>query len=104
MTKFNGLTDQEAQLLLQKYGKNEIKDTHPVTALTILFRQIKSNSIIYLLLFAAIISLLVGKPVTSYAIFAVILMVISLGFIQEYRAERSINALKKLIMAVVLVL
>lgn len=100
MTEFTGLTDLEASELFNKYGPNEIKDINKVSPLTILFRQVKKNFIIYLLVFAAVISFFVGKSITAYTISAVIFMVIFVGFIQEYRAEKAISSLKKMIMPV----
>lgn len=104
MSDFTGISDSEAQALLKKYGPNEIKDLHKVSPFTILFRQIKKNFIIYLLVLAALISFFVGKAVTAYTILAVIFMVIFIGFIQEYRAEKAISSLKKMIMPVTIVI
>lgn len=104
MTEFMGITDNEAIGLLREYGPNEIKDIHKVSPSTILFRQVRKNFIIYLLVLAALISFFVGKSVTAYTISAVIFMVIFVGFIQEYRAEKAINSLKKMIMSVSIVI
>ncbi len=94
MLKEKGLTKKEAEKRLEQYGLNEIKDISKTNLLKILLRQIKSNFIIYLLIVAMLISFFVGKSVTSYTILAVISMVIIIGFIQEYRAEKAISALK----------
>lgn len=94
---FEGLRENQVESNLQEYGYNEIKDIGKVSGLKILFRQIKSNFIIYLLIVAMILSFLVGKSITAYVILAVILAVISTGFIQEYRAEKAIEKLKEII-------
>ncbi len=99
-----GLTKREAEKKLKKYGFNEIEDISKATALKILLRQIKSNFMVYLLFVAAIISLSVGKTTTAYAIFGVIVMVITIGFIQEYRAEKAIESLKEMLVAVSIVI
>lgn len=104
MGNFTGITDAEALELFKKYGPNEIKDINKVSPFTILFRQVRKNFIIYLLLFAAGISFFVGKSITAYIIGAVIFMVIFVGFIQEYRAEKAISSLKKMIMPVSIVI
>lgn len=104
MIEFAGLTDNEAIELLKKYGPNEIKDTNKVSPLTILLRQVKKNFIIYLLVFAAILSFLVGKNITAYTISAVIFMVVVVGFVQEYRAEKAISSLKNMLMPVSVVI
>jgi len=89
-----GLTSVEAKEKLAKYGFNEIKDISKNTPFKILLRQVKSNFIVYLLFVATIISFLVGKEITAYTILAIIFMVIIVGFIQEYRSEKAIGALK----------
>ncbi|HOM78149.1 MAG TPA: HAD-IC family P-type ATPase, partial [bacterium] len=102
--KFSGLTTQKATELLKKYGPNQIEDRNKVTPLQILFRQIKSNFMVYMLFVAAITSFVVGKDITAYTIFAVILCVIVVGFVQEYKAEESVSNLKKLLMPVTIVI
>ncbi len=95
-----GLSIQEAQDKLKEFGYNEIIDTKKVSPLKILFRQIKSNFVIYMLLASVVISFAVGKDTTAYTISAVIIVVISVGFIQEYKAEEAVASLKKMISAV----
>lgn len=99
-----GLTTQAAEKKLKQYGFNEIKDINKISPFGILLRQVKKNFIIYLLTFAAVISFLVGKSITAYTIIAVIILVIGAGFIQEFRAERSIHALRKMIMPISIVI
>ncbi|MFH1802052.1 MAG: cation-transporting P-type ATPase [archaeon] len=99
-----GLTKEEAEAILERFGTNEIQEVSLNTPLRILTRQIKNNFIIYLLLAAMLISFFVGKSITAYTIIAVIVMVVSLGFIQEYRADKAIKALKKIILPVSIVI
>ncbi len=98
-----GLTNNEARQRLNKYGFNEIVEISKSTPLKILLRQIRSNFIVYMLVFSTIISFLVGKHITAFTILAVILIVIFVGFFQEYRAEESINGLKKMLMLISIV-
>lgn len=93
-----GLAQKDADIKLKEYGYNEIQDLAKVTPLQILFRQVKKNFIVYLLVFAAIISFSVGKSFTSFTIILAVLMVIVIGFIQEYKAEEAISNLKKMIL------
>ncbi len=95
-----GLTNREATKRLEKYGYNEIRELKHISALKILSRQIKGNFVLYLLLFATIISFLLDRVVTGYTISLVILIIVLVGFLQEYKAERAIKALKGMIMPV----
>ncbi|MFH1291108.1 MAG: cation-transporting P-type ATPase [archaeon] len=104
MEKLKGLTEKEAKERLEEYGSNELKEILHLSPLKILLRQIKNNFVIYLLSVAAIISFFVGKSVTAYTILVVIIVVISVGFFQEYKAEKAIAALKKMIMPISIVI
>src|SRR3989344_4846219 len=99
-----GLTEKEAKKKLEQYGLNEIKETALASPLKIFLRQIKNNLVIYLLVVAVIISFFVGKSITAYTILVVIIIVITTGFIQEYRAERVINSLKNMLIPVSIVI
>ena len=92
-----GLSQKEAKKKLKEYGYNEIRELFHVSPLQILLRQIKKNFVIYLLSAAMLISFFVGKYITGYTILVVIFVVIFVGFIHEYKAEKSINALKEMI-------
>ncbi len=102
--KEKGLTEKEAKDALEKYGKNEIHDLNKTSALKIFLRQIKSNFIIYLLAFATALSFFVGKNLTGFVILGVIVVIVITGFVQEYRAEKAIASLKKMITPVSVVI
>lgn len=102
--RLKGLTSDEAEKKLIEHGFNEIKDPSKISSFKILLRQIKNNFMVYLLFIALIISFFVGKNVTGYALLVVIIMVIGIGFIQEYRAEKAIKTLKKLVMPISIVI
>src|SRR3989344_6216845 len=104
LLKDKSLTKKEAEKRLGKYGLNEIRDISKTTPLKILLRQIKSNFIVYLLAVAMFISFFIGKSVTAYTILAIIFMVISVGFIQEYKSEQAISALKNMLVPVSIVI
>ncbi|HIQ49705.1 MAG TPA: calcium-translocating P-type ATPase, PMCA-type [Nanoarchaeota archaeon] len=97
-----GLSEKEAEKRLKKYGYNELKEKK-ITAIKILLRQF-SNFIIYVLLAAAIISLLIKEHHSFFVILAIIGIVIFLGFIQEYKAEKAMQALKEIIVPMTTVL
>jgi Ca2+-transporting ATPase len=95
-----GLTTNEAQKRLNEYGPNEIAEVSKSTPLKILLRQIKSNFVIYMLGITVIISLFVGKTITAYIILADIVVVVFVGFFQEYKAEEAIKSLKSMLMPI----
>lgn len=95
-----GLTHKGAEELLAKYGKNELQQSKENTSIKILLRQIRTNPVIYLMVGALIISLVVGKTSTAYVVLGVIIIVISVGFFQEFKAERSIDALKQMMTSI----
>ena len=95
-TSGQGLNDEEARLRLKKYGLNEFIEKRKITPLLIFLRQLKSFLII-ILLAATLLSVLIGRVIDAAVIFAFVLLNTSLGFFQEYRAEKSMQALKKLV-------
>ncbi len=101
--RFKGLTEAEAKKNLENYGFNELKEVSKISLWKILFRQVKNNFIVYLLLFAMILSFFVGKEITAYVILVIILVVILTGFFQEYKAEKAIEKLKTMIMPISIV-
>lgn len=96
--KHTGISSKEANELRKVHGYNEITEMLHVSPLKIFLRQIKTNYIIYLLIFAMIVSFYVDKHITAYTILAVILIVVVVGFIMEFKAESAIKALKQMIM------
>jgi Ca2+-transporting ATPase len=78
------------------YGKNQLPEQNPVNPFNIFARQFQSI-LIYILFAAAAISAVTGHPVDSYVILAVIVINAFIGFFQEYRAEKSVQALQALV-------
>lgn len=93
-TSEQGLSEKEAEKRLQKYGKNQLKETDKLNPLKIFFLQFKSF-LIYILLAATIVSLIIKHYVDASVIFAIIILNASLGFYQQYKAERAIKNLRK---------
>lgn len=94
-TGVGGLSESEAQQRLQKYGKNELRKKDGTSALKIFASQFK-NLFIAILLAAAAISFLFGEHIDGIVISSVIVFNGIVGFVQEYKAEKSLEALKKL--------
>ncbi|MBS3066997.1 HAD-IC family P-type ATPase [Candidatus Pacearchaeota archaeon] len=97
-TDIKGLTKYEAAERTKKYGKNEIIEEKPVNPLLIFFGQLRSV-MIYILIAAAVISYFFHHLIDFYIIIFVIILNSSIGFIQEYKTERAIQALKKMIVS-----
>jgi len=92
-TSAGGLFENEAGQRLKTYGLNQIK-TKETTLWDIFLRQIKTP-FVYLLIVAAIIAFVVGESTDAWVIAIFILINVTLGLVQEARAERAIALLKK---------
>lgn len=90
-----GLADAEVSKRLQQYGPNELVGTGVKTAWRVLWEQLTSL-LVLILIIAATISALIRDYEDAIAIGAIVLLNTALGFTQEYRAERSLAALRKL--------
>ena len=90
-----GLPESEAGRRLADLGLNELPEAPPVSPLRLFLAQFASL-IVWVLIGAAAISGLLADWVDTTAILAIVVLNAALGFIQEYRAERSLAALKKL--------
>jgi len=91
----NGLSSQEVKVRLQRYGKNEIKESG-VRSPTAIFISQFSSVLMLMLLLACGISVFLGEIIDAVAIAAIVSLNSILGFVQEYRAEKTMQALKQL--------
>jgi Ca2+-transporting ATPase len=91
----DGLTEEESQRRLEKHGRNELEEEEGVSPF-ILFLQQFADFLIIILLIAATVSLFFGHQVDFYLIFAIVIGNGIFGFIQNWKAEQSIQALKKM--------
>ncbi|MFM8322776.1 MAG: cation-translocating P-type ATPase, partial [Chloroflexota bacterium] len=90
-----GLSEEEAARRLEQYGPNELAAGHKISPWAILLEQFK-NIFVIILLLATLISAVLGHAVEAVAIAVIVLFAVLLGFVQEYRAERAIEALQKM--------
>jgi Ca2+-transporting ATPase len=90
-----GLSKPEVNRRLAEYGPNELQAARRVSPWTILLEQFK-NILILILLVAVILSAFLGHSVEAVAIAVIMLFAVLLGFVQEYRAERAVEALKRM--------
>ncbi len=94
-TSPEGLTKEEAESRLEKYGKNELEEGEEVSPLKLLLEQF-SDFLILILLVAATLSLVLGHQVDFYLIISIVIGNGIFGFIQDWKAEQSIRALKEM--------
>src|SRR3989338_1989586 len=94
-TRKEGLSNSEAEERLKQLGLNEIKEGKRITPFEIFLNQFKSV-VLWILIIATLISAFLKEYIDAIVIFVIIILIAVLGFILEYRAERAIEALKKL--------
>jgi Ca2+-transporting ATPase len=94
-TSFNGISSEEAQKRLLQYGPNELGEKQRKTALMMFLDQFR-DFMILVLVAAALISGFIGELSDTIAIIVIVVLNAVVGFIQEYRAEKAMAALKKM--------
>lgn len=90
-----GLTSEEAINRLKKYGENSLPEKEKKSKYRIFLEQFE-NYLIIILLIAAVIEIFLDKYTEAIAIFLVLLLNAILGYTQEYKAQTSIEALKRI--------
>ncbi|MBI4688942.1 MAG: cation-translocating P-type ATPase [Nitrospirae bacterium] len=94
-SSLKGLSSGDVQKRLKEYGPNELKEKKKKTVFMILLDQFR-DFMILVLIAAAIISGIIGEPSDTIAIIVIVILNAVIGFIQEYRAEKAMAALKKM--------
>ena len=90
-----GLTAEEALQRLAEYGPNELQKVQCASPWMLLLEQFK-NVLIVILLAATVLSAFLGHETEAITIAVIVLFAVGLGFIQEFRAERSLEALHEM--------
>ncbi|HNR08905.1 MAG TPA: cation-translocating P-type ATPase [Saprospiraceae bacterium] len=90
-----GLSAEEAALRLKEFGPNRLVETKKKPAWLLFLRQFMDFMILVLIL-AAGISAFLGDLIDTIIILVIVLLNAIVGFVQEYRAEKAIDALKKM--------
>jgi len=90
-----GLSRTEVENRLKKYGYNQLEEKEGVSPLMLFLGQF-NDFIVWVLIAAAIVSGFMGELVDAMAIIAIVIINAIIGFIQEYRAEKSLAALQKM--------
>ncbi|NHJ04368.1 MAG: cation-translocating P-type ATPase [Candidatus Heimdallarchaeota archaeon] len=91
-----GLTTQEVDSRLQKYGQNVLVEKGKKNPFILFLGQFV-DILIGLLFIAAIVSMVFGDYIDAIVIFAIVIINGIIGFVQEYQAERSLEELKKMV-------
>ncbi|MEG1499766.1 MAG: HAD-IC family P-type ATPase, partial [Clostridia bacterium] len=94
-TSFSGLSQKEAEKRLLENGKNKLmegKKQNPFVKFLLGFCDI----MIIILMIAGIVSFCVGEILDGCVIFFIVILNAVLGFVQEYKAEKALDALKKM--------
>lgn len=91
----DGLTVDQAEGLIQKYGYNELKEKEKETLLHKIIAQLK-DFLVIILIAASIVSAAVGEVTDSVVIIAIVVVNAFLGVMQEGKAEKALDALKKM--------
>ena len=88
-----GLSPEEARNRLERYGENKLAEGRKKTALEVFIDQFK-DLIVWILIAAAVISILSGQGESSLVIFTVLILNAVLGTVQYLKAEKSLESLK----------
>ena len=91
-----GLTSDEAAIRLSRNGPNRLESPSKPSPLRIFLSKFKDYMVI-VLIFAALVSYIAGEGTNSLVIIAIVILVAIIGFFQEYKAERAMEALREMV-------
>ncbi len=94
-SSLQGLSSEDARKRLIEYGPNELKEKKKKTPFMMFLDQFK-DFMILVLIAAAIVSGIIGELSDTIAIIVIVILNAIIGFVQEYRAEKAMAALKKM--------
>ena len=94
-SSFQGISSEEAKKRLREYGPNELREK-PKKTLFMMFLDQFRDFMVLVLIAAALISGFIGELSDTLAIIVIVILNAVIGFIQEYRAEKAMTALKKM--------
>ena len=93
-TSLQGLSSEEVASLRASYGPNEVVREKKLAVFRQFIAQFK-NPLIIILLLAAVLSVFLGEFVDAIIIIVIVFLSVCIDFFQEYRAERSVELLRK---------
>ncbi len=91
-----GLSSEEAERRLSQFGPNQLEEIYKPSKARIFLRQFE-NYLIIVLLAASAISWIAGETTNAYVIVGIIFFISLIGFVQEYKAERAMEALQEMV-------
>jgi len=94
-TQDSGLETDDARARLAEYGLNELKQEKKESKIMLLLNQFR-NFLIIILIAAAAVSFAIGEAMDALVIFVIVVINAIVGFGQEFRAEKALEALKKM--------
>ncbi|MBD3244079.1 MAG: HAD-IC family P-type ATPase [Chitinivibrionales bacterium] len=95
-TSTDGLDSSEARKRLEEYGRNELAAKQSESLWKLLFRQI-NNPLIYVLIGSAALAVAMGKVTDGLVVAGVVVVNALIGFVQEARSRRAIEALQQMV-------
>ncbi|MBY9009983.1 MAG: cation-translocating P-type ATPase [Candidatus Lokiarchaeota archaeon] len=98
-----GLSIKEVENRLISHGFNELKGSKKISPLKVFLNQFKSI-LILILIVATIISFVTGHEIDAIVILILVFVSTVIGFVQEYRAEKALEALKKMLSPIAVVM
>jgi Ca2+-transporting ATPase len=90
-----GLSNEEAEKRLEQYGENKLKGKPKKKLISLFLAQLK-DMLIYVLLGAAVITVVIGEYIDAVIILLVVVLNAVIGVVQEFKAEKAIEALQKM--------
>lgn len=90
-----GLSEEEVKKRLEQFGENKLKGKPKKSLFVLFFSQLK-DMLIYVLLGAAVITMAIGEYIDAVIILLVVVLNAVIGVVQEYKAEKAIEALQKM--------
>lgn len=94
-TSLHGISQEEAKNRLKKYGPNILKEKKAISAWKLLLHQV-SSPLIYILITATLFTIVIKHYIDTSVIFSIVVINTIVGFLQEYKAEKAMEELKKL--------
>ena len=91
-----GLTHDQVKERLASYGPNRLDEAKPASVLQRLLRHL-NNVLLYVLIAAALVTGLMGHWVDTFVILVVVVLNVAIGFVQEGKAEKALQAIRHLL-------